>query len=57
MKAIAEGGALDLLKTFESEFSCASMCDTAPLFYATKSIKDGVPTQSCSRAMLEAAAD
>lgn len=48
-----EKGGYDLLADFEEQYNCASMC-TTPLFYLTKDIKEGPPTQDCITAALDA---
>jgi hypothetical protein len=47
-KFMRNGGA-DLVRTFESEFDCAGICDV-PLFYMTQSISMGPPTVGCIEA-------
>jgi hypothetical protein len=44
-------GGYQLLADFEEKYNCASMC-SAPLFYLTKDVKEGPPTQDCLSAAL-----
>ena len=41
------------MRFFEREGSCAGVCKPA-LFYWSKSIKEGIPTQSCLESLVEA---
>ena len=40
------------MRYFEEVFECGGVCDM-PLFYATKSISDGLPEQDCIDAVIE----
>ena len=44
-------GGYELLADLEDKYTCASICST-PLFYLTKDIKEGPPTQDCLTAAL-----
>ena len=44
-------GALNFLTEVEKDFDCAGMCEI-PLFYVTRDISDGPPTQECLIASL-----
>jgi hypothetical protein len=47
------GGGYTLLSDFEKKFNCASIC-TTPLFYLSKNVIEGPPTQDCLTASVEA---
>jgi hypothetical protein len=49
--AFLTNGGYSFIKSFESQFKCAGVCFT-PLFYLTRPLSDGVPTQSCDSAFL-----
>jgi len=52
MKAFVDSGALQFIKDMEESFDCGSFC-AQPLFYAIRPVKDGPPSRSCSRGILE----
>ena len=45
-------GGYELLADLETKYDCASLC-AAPLFYLSKDVKEGKPTQDCLTAALE----
>lgn len=48
-------GGFEFLKSFETQYKCAGLCYT-PLFYLSKPLTDGPPTQSCDTAFINAVA-
>ena len=46
-----KNGALNFLFEVEKDFDCAGMCEV-PLFYVTRDISEGPPTQECLIASL-----
>jgi len=54
-KAISEffeQGGKEFLEQFETTLNCASVCKT-PLFYVSRSVKDGPPVQDCFEPLIE----
>lgn len=45
-------GGYKFLSDLEEKFNCASVCST-PLFYITKDVKEGPPTNDCVTAAME----
>jgi len=51
-KEIFESGLTEVLESLETSLDCASICKT-PLFYLSRSVKDGPPTQDCIVPIME----
>jgi hypothetical protein len=45
-------GGYKFLSDLEEKFNCASICST-PLFYITKDVKEGPPTNDCVTAAMD----
>lgn len=54
-KRFFEQGGFEFLQSFEKQFNCAGVCQ-APLFYMTKELSAGIPTQSCDQAFISSVA-
>jgi len=45
-----DNGGFEYIKAFETEFDCAGLCKL-PLFYMSRPIADGPPTNTCIKAV------
>ena len=52
MVAFMQSGGFDFLNELEESYDCASIC-TTPLFYLTRSIKDGRPKTDCITGLID----